>query len=95
MSDRPKTLLIQNSELRKAGVYNWTLPAYFITLPSGERFNCCPNAGYSDQEANDLLAVTMSTTKIGIVANNIATANKRFNGKTMRRMLVRTEGEPE
>jgi hypothetical protein len=27
------------------------------------------------------------------VANNIPTANKRFNGKTMRRMLVRAEGE--
>jgi len=257
MSDRPKTLLTQNSELRKAGVYNWTLPAFVVTLPNGERFNCCPNAGscarvcyarfgtyrfsnvaqrhlqnllyvledlegweaqmtaevdhrrfratgkahrlfhdptdhwlhtwiqaggkavrihdagdffnrdyldawcriadrtrhvlfyaytkevtlireasplprnlrivfsfggredhllddsvdrcadvfptlddlenagYSDQEANDLLAVTMPTTRIGIVANNIPTANKRFNGKTMRRMLVRTEGEPE
>lgn len=252
---RPKTLLTQNSELRKAGVWNWTLPAFVVTLPNGERFNCCPNAGscarvcyarfgtyrfsnvaqrhmnnllyvledlpgweaqmvaevngrrfratgkphrlyhdptdqwlhtwlqaggkavrihdagdffnrdyldawcriadktrhvlfyaytkevtlireasplprnlrvlfsfggredhllddsmdrcadvfpdldsleqagYSDQGANDLLAITMPTTRIGIVANNIPTANKRFNGKTMRRMVTRPEGE--
>lgn len=42
---RPETLLTQNGELRKAGVWNWTLPAFVVTLSSGERFNACPNAG--------------------------------------------------
>jgi len=42
---RPDKLLTQNSELRKAGVYNWTLPAWIIELPDGQRFNTCPNAG--------------------------------------------------
>jgi hypothetical protein len=42
---RPTKLLTQNSELRKAGVYNWTLPAWVVHLPNGERFNTCPNAG--------------------------------------------------
>jgi hypothetical protein len=41
------------------------------------------DAGYYDQEDNDLLAVTAPTTKIGIVANNLPVANKRFAGKTM------------
>lgn len=255
MTDRPKQLLTQNSELRKAGVYNWTLPAFVVRLPNGRLFNVCPNAGscarvcyarfgtyrfsnvkarhisnllyvledlagweaqmtaelaaskfrpshkphhldhdprdhwlstwlrlggkavrihdagdffsreyldawariaeqhrhvlfyaytkevslvrnasflprdlrfvfsfggredhllddsvdrccdvfpdkasleaagYYDQEDNDLLAVTAPTTKIGIVANRIPTANKRFNGRTMRHMIDRPQGE--
>ena len=40
-----KTLLSQNSELRKAGVYNWTIPAHAVRLSNGELFNACPNAG--------------------------------------------------
>lgn len=48
-------------------------------------------ADYTDQSDNDLLAVTLPTTKIGIVANNIPTANKRFAGKTMRRLLNRSD----
>ena len=38
------TLLKQNSELRKARVWNWTLPAGPVTLPDGRRMNVCPNA---------------------------------------------------
>lgn len=45
MTERPERLLTQNSELRKAGVWNWTLPAHVVTLTNGSRFNCCPNAG--------------------------------------------------
>lgn len=45
MTTRPDTLLTQNSELRKAGVHNWTLPAWIVELPDGQRFNTCPNAG--------------------------------------------------
>ena len=41
------------------------------------------NAGYWDQEQSDLIAVTAPTTRIGIVANNIRTANKRFDGRTL------------
>jgi len=40
-----KHLLTQNSEMRKAGVYNWSLPAHVVTLTNGERFNTCPHAG--------------------------------------------------
>ena len=42
---RPETLLTQNSDLSRAGVWNWTLPAFVVTLSSGERFNACPSAG--------------------------------------------------
>lgn len=42
---RPENLLTQNSELRRIGVYNWTLPAWIVELPNGQRFNTCPNAG--------------------------------------------------
>jgi hypothetical protein len=37
--------LTQNSELRRIGVWNWTLPAFVVTLSNGRRFNACPNAG--------------------------------------------------
>ena len=40
-------------------------------------------AGYFNQEANDLLAVTAPTTRIGIVANNIPVAVRRFAGRPM------------
>jgi hypothetical protein len=40
-------------------------------------------AGYWDQEQSDLIAVTAPTTRIGIVANNIRVANKRFDGRTL------------
>jgi hypothetical protein len=38
-------LLTQNSDLRKTGIYGWTLPAHWVTLTDGKRFNTCPNAG--------------------------------------------------
>jgi len=41
----PKKLLTQNSELRPDGVWNWTLPAFAVTLSSGKNMNVCPNAG--------------------------------------------------
>jgi hypothetical protein len=38
-------LFTQNSDLKKSGIYGWTLPAHMVTLPDGTRFNTCPNAG--------------------------------------------------
>lgn len=38
-------LLSQNSDLKKGGIYGWTLPAHIVTLTNGEKFNTCPNAG--------------------------------------------------
>lgn len=38
-------LLTQNSELRKAGVWNWSIPAHVVRLSNGTIFNACPNAG--------------------------------------------------
>ena len=45
MITAPARLLTQNSELRRVGVYNWTIPAHVVTLTNGQRFNCCPHAG--------------------------------------------------
>ena len=45
MIEAPEKLLTQNSELRKVGVWNWTIPAHVVKLTDGSRFNCCPNAG--------------------------------------------------
>lgn len=44
------------------------------------------SAGYFNQGDNDLLAVCAPTTKIGIVANNLPVAKKRFDGKRMSEM---------
>jgi len=38
-------LLTQNKDLRKTGIYGWTLPAHWVKLSNGEKFNTCPNAG--------------------------------------------------
>jgi hypothetical protein len=38
-------LLTQNSDLKKSGIYGWTLPAHWQTLTNGEKFNTCPSAG--------------------------------------------------
>lgn len=40
------------------------------------------DAGYMNQSASDLLAITLPTTKIGIPANNIPHFNKKMNKKT-------------
>jgi len=42
---RPLKLLTQNSELRPDGIFNWSLPAFAITLTNGKNFNVCPQAG--------------------------------------------------
>lgn len=38
-------LLTQNSELRRDGIWNWTLPAWVTELDDGRRINVCPQAG--------------------------------------------------
>lgn len=38
-------LLTQNSELKPDGIYNWSIPAFAVTLSTGQNFNACPNAG--------------------------------------------------
>lgn len=38
-------LFTQNSDLRKTGIFGWTLPAHWIKLSNGSKFNTCPNAG--------------------------------------------------
>ncbi len=38
-------LLTHNADLKKTGVWAWTLPAHFVTIESGEKFYTCPNAG--------------------------------------------------
>ena len=40
------------------------------------------DAGYENQDASDLLAITLNTVKIGIPANNIPHFNKKLAGKT-------------
>jgi hypothetical protein len=40
-----KRLLTQNSELRPDGIFNWSLPAFGVTLTNGKTMNVCPNAG--------------------------------------------------
>lgn len=38
-------LLTQNRELKRDGVWNFTLPAWVVELPDGSHFNVCPQAG--------------------------------------------------
>lgn len=38
-------LFTQNKDLKKSGIYGWTLPAHWVTLTDGTKFNTCPNAG--------------------------------------------------
>tara|TARA_R110000823_G_scaffold189959_1_gene321723 strand:- start:126 stop:827 length:702 start_codon:yes stop_codon:yes gene_type:complete len=38
-------LFTQNKDLKKTGVFGWTLPAHWVTLTNGTKFNTCPNAG--------------------------------------------------
>ena len=45
MSERPKRLLTQNSELREIDVFNWSIPAWVVELSDGSKFNACPSAG--------------------------------------------------
>jgi len=38
-------LLTQNSDLKKSGIFGWTIPAHWVNLTDGTKFNTCPNAG--------------------------------------------------
>jgi len=42
--DRPRRLLTQNRELKREGIWNWTLPAWAGRLPDGRTYNTCPAA---------------------------------------------------
>lgn len=42
---RMADILRQNSELRKDRIWNYSIPAWYAILPSGERFMTCPKAG--------------------------------------------------
>jgi hypothetical protein len=46
---RPRRLLTQNSELKRIGVWNWTLPALGARLPDGRTISTCPSAGVCAQ----------------------------------------------
>ena len=41
----PARLLSQNSDMRRSGIWNWTIPAHTVRLSDGSWFNACPNAG--------------------------------------------------
>jgi hypothetical protein len=38
-------LLTQNSELRPHGIWNWTIPAWYVRLDDGRLIHTCPSAG--------------------------------------------------
>jgi len=38
-------LFTQNKDLKKTGIYGWTLPAHWVKLTNGTKFNTCPSAG--------------------------------------------------
>lgn len=40
-----KNLLTSNSDLRRDGIWTWTLPAWVTKLPDGRVVNVCPSAG--------------------------------------------------
>lgn len=40
-----RALLTRNAELRRDGVWNWSLPAWVVELSDGTAFNVCPSAG--------------------------------------------------
>ncbi|MFE3105390.1 GP88 family protein [Nocardia tengchongensis] len=46
---RPKRLLTQNSDLKRIGVWNWTIPAWAVRLSDGRTVNTCPSAGVCAQ----------------------------------------------
>ncbi|UJW32517.1 hypothetical protein L3Q67_01640 [Saccharothrix sp. AJ9571] len=43
------TLLRQNRELKRLGIWNWSLPAFAGKLPDGRNYNTCPSAGVCAQ----------------------------------------------
>ncbi|WUU97429.1 hypothetical protein OG417_44710 [Actinoallomurus sp. NBC_01490] len=46
---RPKRLLTQNSELKRLGIWNWSIPALAARLPNGRTIRTCPSAGVCAQ----------------------------------------------
>ena len=42
-------LLRQNRELKRLGIWNWSLPAFAGKLPDGRNYNTCPSAGICAQ----------------------------------------------
>lgn len=46
---RPKRLLTQNSELKRLGIWNWSIPALAARLPDGRTIRTCPSAGVCAQ----------------------------------------------
>jgi hypothetical protein len=38
-------IFTQNKDLKKTGIYGWTLPAHWVNLSNGTKFNTCPSAG--------------------------------------------------
>jgi len=46
---RPKRLLTQNSELKRLGIWNWSIPALAARLPDGRTVRTCPSAGVCAQ----------------------------------------------
>ena len=51
------------------------------------------DAGYSNQDASDLLAITLPSNKIGIPANNIKHYNKKMAGKTFGALQVERDAK--
>ena len=49
MTVRPARLLTQNRELKREGIWNWTLPAWKGQLADGREYDTCPNAGVCAQ----------------------------------------------
>lgn len=41
----PERMLTQNRELRREGIWNWTLPAWAGRMADGRTYNTCPQAG--------------------------------------------------
>ncbi|MEV7512072.1 hypothetical protein AB0O57_29360 [Streptomyces sp. NPDC091201] len=45
MTQPKRWLLTQNSDMRRQGIFNWSIPAWAGTLPDGRTYNTCPSAG--------------------------------------------------
>jgi hypothetical protein len=92
--------LTQNSELKKIGVYAWTLPAHWVTLSDGRKFNTCPNAGicgafcyaksgrwlFSNVKAAHMrkLELLLSDPDLWEFNMNVEQYHKRYTGKMIR-----------
>jgi len=40
-----RLLTANNADLRRDGIYTWSLPAWVVELPDGSKVNVCPSAG--------------------------------------------------